>query len=1572
MSGGTGNDTYLVDNAGDTATEVLDEGTDTVQSSVSFTLGANVENLILTGTADINGTGNGLANTITATPATTRSTAAPAPTPWSAATATTPMASTTPADVVTEVAGQGTDTVQSSISYTLGANVENLSLTGTGNINGTGNADANTITGNSGNNILAGGGGNDTFIVQNAGDVVTEALNEGTDTVQSSVSFALGANVENLTLTGGGNVNGTGNGDANTITGNTGNNILTGGGGADTLVGGTGTDTAAYTAAITSSAVTSDGTHFLVNAGPGEGTDTLSGIEKIDGAGSANILLVGNGGYATIQAAINAAANGDTIMVAAGSYAENLVVDKGVTIVGLGNVTIQGTFETDNGIAGNVSDFLTTAPSYSGAAGDGVTIAASNVTLSNINIDGFVYGVHFASDVGNTTLTNVDISDSVVGIEKSAGADIDGLTITGGSFVDGYIGIDFAKDIGVGQASNGLATNVTISGTHFEDMTAKGIYVEALSHALITGVTMDHVGFWGAGTAFGTYAGVGIELNLKNGVYQDVTITGFDLTDTGVSDNGSGSHNNAAAISVKTRDDGGNAATPATWTGDPVVVSNGTINGTSTGVRAGETGQNVAGPPVDVSGVTITGALHNGQNGDVENVSQSPMMVIGTDGADTYVASPQSTGPIVMHGGLGADALTGGSGDDTFEYDLDEDGADTIDGGLGSDTLDYTGSTDAVTVDLGEPIPVATGIASLTSIENVTGGSGADNLTGNADANTLAGGSGNDELDGADGTDTAAYTTTLTLADLVFTPGVGWTVNGGAGNSDALSGIEFVEHVGGRFVLIDPLGTNGFVDEQAAVDAGAGTRPGDAFVYATAPASVDFTLDTDLNLDITIPYDVPTTITVTGDGEVHVTTGSGNDFIVTGDGNDTIHTGDGNDVVQTGLGDDEIVGGQGGGDDIYDGGPGDNAVSYPSATNSILIDLNTADRSEQTTLNASTIGAVLTAGGYPNPDMAVGYAEGVDIGTDVLIDIDNATGGAGNDNIIGNGGANVLSGGLGIDTITAGAGADTILYTVGDGVNSIDGEADTDTLAVSGTAGDDTIDVVVVGGLGGSIFSIEGMTPTSVENYTLDGLANGTAGDTLSYASTAGSVLVNLATGSATGFTSIAGIENVTGGSAFDTLTGDTGNNTLDGGALNDALAGGAGDDTYIVDHAGDAVTEAADQGTDTVQSSVSFTLGNNVENLTLTGGGNINGTGNGDANILTGNSGDNQLNGMVGADTMSGGAGNDIYVVDNAGDVVTEAPGGGVVDQVQSSISYALGADVERLILTGSDNIDGAGNGDANIIIGNSGNNILAGGGGNDILADGGGTDTAAYTATTITAAMVSDSGGGSFVVTTGGAEGTDFLTGIEIIDGAGTANILLVGNGGFATIQAAIIAAERRRHHHDRGRAADRERRRRQGRDHSRRQPRRVGHRHPRGGIRHRRRLRDHGGRRRHRRRPHRERRACLRQLGRGPRQRQQRHHHQLGAAGRRRPRHLCPGDRGRRQHHRPRHQQQPDRRLERRRVVAAGHRGDHYRQHLPGHGQSGPAAGRRDRGHQRQRQYLPEQLRSWRPHRRHRVRG
>jgi Ca2+-binding RTX toxin-like protein len=201
-------------------------------------------------------------------------------------------------DVVTEAAGQGTDLVQTTLaSYSLGAEVEQLTFTGVGDFTGTGNGLANRIQSGGGNDTLDGGVGidtmlgglgNDTYVVDNADDVTTEAAGAGTDTVMASVTDTLQGNVENLVLTGVGNIGGTGNGLANTMTGNTGNNALSGAGGDDVILGGLGADTLTGGAGND----TLDG---------GEGADVLTGDGGNDTyiGGSGDDMLIGGAGNDT-------------------------------------------------------------------------------------------------------------------------------------------------------------------------------------------------------------------------------------------------------------------------------------------------------------------------------------------------------------------------------------------------------------------------------------------------------------------------------------------------------------------------------------------------------------------------------------------------------------------------------------------------------------------------------------------------------------------------------------------------------------------------------------------------------------------------------------------------------------------------------------------------------------------------------------------------------------------------------------------------------------------------------------------------------------------------------------------------------------------------------------------------------------------------------------------------------------------------------------------------------------------------------------------------------------------------
>ncbi|OQX07527.1 MAG: hypothetical protein BWK76_24745, partial [Desulfobulbaceae bacterium A2] len=195
----------------------------------------------------------------------------------------------------------------------------------------------------------------------------------------------------------------------------------------------------------------------------------------------------------------------------------------------------------------------------------------------------------------------------------------------------------------------------------------------------------------------------------------------------------------------------------------------------------------------------------------------------------------------------------------------------------------------------------------------------------------------------------------------------------------------------------------------------------------------------------------------------------------------------------------------------------------------------------------------------------------------------------------------------------------------------------------------------------------------------------------------------------------------LTGNSGVNTLTGGAGNDTLDGGAGADTLLGGTGNDIYIVD-AVDTLVENAGEGIDLVQANIAYTLGDNFENLTLTGSAAVSGAGNALDNVLTGNSaantlsggaGNDLLDGKAGSDTQQGGLGDDVYIVDTTDVIVENADEG--LDTVLASTSHTLAAHVENLTLTGTGGFSGTGNALNNVLIGNDAANTLNGGAGND-----------------------------------------------------------------------------------------------------------------------------------------------------------------------------------------------------------------------------------------------------------------
>ncbi|MGE5501292.1 MAG: M10 family metallopeptidase C-terminal domain-containing protein [Ignavibacteriales bacterium] len=335
------------------------------------------------------------------------------------------------------------------------------------------------------------------------------------------------------------------------------------------------------------------------------------------------------------------------------------------------------------------------------------------------------------------------------------------------------------------------------------------------------------------------------------------------------------------------------------------------------------------------------------------------------------------------------------------------------------------------------------------------------------------------------------------------------------------------------------------------------------------------------------------------------------------------------------------------------------------------------------------------------------------------VTIENAIGGSGADTILGNAAANRIVGNAGNDTFTGGAGADVFVVTTNGGKD----------IVTDFVVGSDKIDATAYGAYQSIAQSGSDTVITFATGVTET--LRGVTASTVTAASFIGLAAAAQPSGQTVNGTP--GDDKLVGGSDADTLYGYGGNDQLDGKAGADTMYGGTGNDSYVVDNAGDKVVENAGEGTDFVLSTVTFTLGDNVENMTLAGAAAIDGTGNGlankllgnvAANVLSGGAGNDWLDGRGGGDTLKGGTGNDTYVVHSTADTVIENPGEGT-DTVSAEISFGLSANVEVLYLTGTANLNGTGNALSNQLYGNSGANTLDGGSGADVMKGSAGNDT-------------------------------------------------------------------------------------------------------------------------------------------------------------------------------------------------------------------------------------------------------
>ncbi|MCB4821290.1 family 16 glycosylhydrolase [Roseicella aerolata] len=836
MAGGAGDDSYVVDDPGDQVVELAGEGNDVVTASLSWTLGAHLERLVLAGTADLAGTGNELDNRIFGNAgANTLDGGAGHDSLHGGAGADLMIGGTgndtfsvdDAADRVVELPGEGIDLVSASLSWVLGAELEKLTLTGTADLTGTGNELDNTLTGNAGRNrleglaghdwldggagadTLIGGPGNDTYVVDDPSDLIVELPGEGTDLVRSSISYALGAALENLTLIGTAAIEGTGNALSNRLTANAagsrllgleGNDTLTGGAGADWLEGGTGADSMTGGGGDDTYVVDDPGDRVVEAAGGGHDTVrsslsyilgtqlealVLTGTADLTGTGNAlDNILTGNAGRNRLEGLagydwLDGGAGADTLIGGLGD--DTYVIDDPQDLI----------VEQP----GEGTDLVRSAISYTlGAALENLTLTGT----AAIEGTGNALDNRLTANAAGSRLLGLEGNDTLTGgagadwLEGGTGADL----MAGGAGDDSYV-VDDPGDQVVelaGEGNDGVTASLSWTlGAHLEWLVLAGTAgLAGTGNELANRMTGNAGRNRLEGLAGDDWLDGGAGADTLIGGLGDDTYVIDDPQDLVVEQLGEGTDLVRSAISYTL----GAAVENLTLIGMAAIGGTGNaLDNRMTANAAGSRLFALGGADTLIGGAgndTLDGGtgadLMAGGAGDDSYVVDDPgdqVVELAGEGNDVVTASLSwtlgahlerlvlagtadlaGTGNELdnrMIGNAGRNRLEGLAGDDWLDGGA---GADTLIGGLGDDTYVVDDPSDLVVELPGEGLDSVQSSVTFTlgvALENLrltgtapiagTGNELDNRIIGNAAANTLDGGAGNDWLDGGAGAD---------------------------------------------------------------------------------------------------------------------------------------------------------------------------------------------------------------------------------------------------------------------------------------------------------------------------------------------------------------------------------------------------------------------------------------------------------------------------------------------------------------------------------------------------------------------------------------------------------------------------------------------------------------------------------------------------------------------------------------------------------------------------------------------------------------------------------------------------